>query len=259
MGRAISGNRWRVPVGPELLPQLIEVLFVGHLPRDPGRGGETLFAAPAITGIPVTQTLWTVQGPPNSPGGRPTLIHTRSDARRLDDKRRATSESLRKRGLADTSQVHPSDRDAWRADWDARVRQFDQRIESPGSRSDDRLPVDLSSQWLADSAHAGPQVHCELRGAASHLDVQYAHDTWRVILVRAAHLTMLLAIIGSSMWLANRAWARELWMRCPQLLIASAGLVWWLFFVPSALGLLVMVLGAVSALRPRWKTQAAEY
>jgi hypothetical protein len=263
VGRMSGIQRWRVPLGPELLPQLVEVLFQGKLTQSPRAGGEMLFAAPTIAGIPVSHTLWTVQGP-SSMSGEPILGHITASQEHLEQQRKQTAEALLRQGLADASQANPSDRDAWRKIWDAHIAQIDGRLRQPAlgvSRpaigSEAGIPTDLACQWIEQSADDGPIVHCSLRGESARLSMQFPHLTRRWLLTRAAYLTVLIVVVISGTWLTQRVWLREFWSRSPQLVIAVLGLGWWLFCAPSVIGLIVLIAGAASALRPHWRTLPA--
>jgi hypothetical protein len=266
--RPVAENRWRLPVGPEFLPQLVEVLFTGQLARDPRRGGEVFFSAPVVSGIPTENTLWSIHGPPNAVAGRPTLAHTDSDSRLLDSKRIQTARTLRQRGYSDASQANSSDRDAWRANWDAHLQQIAQRMASrtavPAEMvvETDEPPAaeatgDLVGLWLVDRDPHPTGTFCMLRGAAPKLAIQYQHEAFRTLMPLAARALMLILIVAGANWIRQRTWMKELWRRSPQLLLAAGGLVWWLFCAPSLLGLVILLLGAVSAVRSPWKTYAA--
>lgn len=277
VGRLVAPNRWKVPVGPELLPQLVEVLFAAKMPPHLRNRSEIVLSAPTLVGIPSNQTLWTIQ---ESQRNRllhldwidlitrprelqPTLLHTATDAVQLDKIRRDTAESLRKRGLADASQANPSEREAWRADWESRVRIIERRLDGVANQDQQRasdsnsdFPSDLSGQWLADSANGGPVVHCVLRGESPQVHLRYLDRAWRRWQFWVGGGLALGLLGASAVWLARTSVWYELWYRCPHLLLAAAGLTWWLFFVPSLLGLLILLLGILGALFPRWKMQA---
>lgn len=256
--RKSGDDRWRVPLGPELLPQLVEVLFSGHAVQSAQQGNETVFDAPVVLGIPVNQTLWTIQGPRTSQPGLPTLIHTTANAKRLQTVRRQVSESLLRLGLTDASQANPGDRDAWRVAWDERIEQINRgpaEVLGP-LQSTSKVPADLAGHWLKASEGAGPATHCVLRGESPRISIQYSRSTSQKIVGQVGGLICLLALAVGGSWFSRRVWLRELWYRSPHLVIGVIGLAWWLFCTPSFLGLLVLVVGAVSAIRPRWQTQA---
>jgi hypothetical protein len=247
-------------LGPELLPQLVEVVFAGDLQVNPQVGGEVVFQAPVVVDVPVAETMWTVQGPPGSNAGQPTLIHTLADVRHLDRFRKQTAESLLRRGLTHASQANPSDRDAWRAEWDARIRQINQRlaqrsrtVTDPTALARIGLPTDLASHWSAEAERDEAKVHCLLRGESARLSIQFRHQTRQLWLMRFASLLLLLAVGGCALWFVRRDWVKELWVRSPQLFVAGLGVAWWLLCTPSVLGLAVLLLSAASAMRPRWK------
>lgn len=262
-GRMVDGQHWRVSVGPELLPQLVEVLFEGSVSHRPADTNAFVFAAPGITGIPVTQTLWTVEGPGQFGEGQLALEHIAVNNSKTETIRREVTESLRQRGLADALRMNPLERDAWRADWDLRIRHLDARQDRANSNFDKSKslllagPTDLAGQWLIESNSMSPQITASLRGEAMQLIVSYSTWSWRHFAGRIAPFLLLLGAVVSGSWLTRQAWCHELWCRSPQLFIAMAGFLWWLLFVPSALGLVILLLAAVSAIRPRWKPMPA--
>ena len=63
---AVGDNLWRVQLGPDQLPQRIDVVFSGALVHDDHQAGVWKIPAPQLTGLPVRRSLWTVRPAPNA-------------------------------------------------------------------------------------------------------------------------------------------------------------------------------------------------
>jgi hypothetical protein len=61
---SLSPGKWKLPLMSERLPQCVEVAFRGVLSQAAGSGPRQ-FSAPTLGDLPVTQTLWTIAGPPS--------------------------------------------------------------------------------------------------------------------------------------------------------------------------------------------------
>ncbi len=61
---SLGPGKWKCPLISQRLPQSVDVVFRGVL-SDPLRSGPREFSAPSLGNLPVTQTMWTILGPPS--------------------------------------------------------------------------------------------------------------------------------------------------------------------------------------------------
>ena len=84
--RAVDGQSWRFPLASRHLPERVEVLF-RRRPSATDQTSRQNFEAPALGGLPVRQTLWTVIGqssrPLSDPEGVPTVGAWKQELARL--------------------------------------------------------------------------------------------------------------------------------------------------------------------------------
>src|SRR5262249_35701881 len=64
----LGQGRWRLALGPQQLPQHIELIYSGSVA---GSGVQKQFQAPRLADIGVDQTLWTIYGPPSMGDAEP--------------------------------------------------------------------------------------------------------------------------------------------------------------------------------------------
>jgi len=122
---SISDNVWRLPLGPERLPQRIEVVFTGILSRGPRAGGRSSTSprleSPVLEQIPTEQTLWTVVGPSHFKAGEPQDIGSISPWSQELIRLKNTAEMIR---LASKVSLDLEDRDStfrWYWRWARRL------------------------------------------------------------------------------------------------------------------------------------------
>lgn len=264
-GRLVEPQRWRIPLGPELLPQLVEVLFEIEGAPNPWLGGDFRFSAPVLDGIPAEQSLWSVQNPQGVPSGTVWLSHTAIPADQARLLRFQTVAALRAKGFEEVSQVHPLERDAWRREWDRRLRQLEvapagndaEPTKEPPEPATGTLALapDLAIQWSSHTAphEPGEMVCARIQGEASQFRVHYPRTGlkhWATVISQCSLLA-----IGAAVALMLVSWPRTrmIWRHAPHLVIAVGGFCWWLLMSPSVVGLAIMGLGVGSAWRSRWR------
>jgi hypothetical protein len=262
-------RRWRFALGPPQLPQHIEVVFRGTLPRGQASFGPLQAEAPILEGLQVDETLWTIYGPPGAAPGE-LVDADPATAARLELARLEATKSVL--GLADhvASEQMPEEMDHWRALWKARflaARGRVQRLMLSSNQVADRQELEA---WMRDEVEIGTRleiasvatpvksrpefeplellaagvatdpsvVSCRFTGSAPAVIVRYAQPSpsdfgWR--------LTGSLLLCGMGLALL---WKRpldvEIWLSAARLL-ALVGAGWWLWLTPSFVGFAILL------------------
>jgi hypothetical protein len=268
-----EGRRFRIPLGSPALPQRITVVFRGRLLE--GGHRTYTFDTPLLGNLPVDKSVWLVVGP------RGYELSSRMAAPRpLLDIIRADSFSQMVE-LAAKATVEASDKLRWSRTWENRLRCLQSDLKQQLSRSQ-WLPIGqpvekrlsaIDRKWaalgkqLGGSAlpgwHGNTQPCCDQTdqfrrslldrpdstlhrlpgGGLRRLVLEYrgTSPSWA-----SRHLPGVL-ILGFLFLLGYLAVAHGLWRRVagrwPQGWILVVGLAWWLFLVPSILGLALVGVG----------------
>ena len=270
--QSLNGRRWRIPLGPEQWPQRVALIYRGTLER--GRAGQMEFASPEITGLSISRTLWTISSSREAGIGRPETGQAVVDRLEQFRIRVESAQALADAAPAVVAQDAAQEAAIWQRIWrrhveDARrhyqgaqtlaaasnsaalrtASQFDTPpAGTPAELRTGRLPVDPAQvlQWT-DFAD-GNTLRLAFRGAQADVRVDYA-DALRPVWIRLTLVIVLVTLAVLSWQLARSAICVEFCGRWPFALAALAGLIWWLFFAPSVLGLAVLVLSAVASFR----------
>jgi hypothetical protein len=272
--RAENGN-WRLPVGPEQLPQRIEVLFQGQLDlANLLFNGET-FAGPALVGLPVNQTLWSVQGPPAMAAGQPRLTHIASDPLSLSQIRAQNTRALLTTATQVLSQSGAREMDTWRSAWQRRLATAERQMQrkrsagpgkedsdsssssdsSPSSTLDALRVYDAASIWQWQLEPLDSTVHGVLRGSSDSFQVDYASADFRDAGRRGLMATALFALVALFVLVRRNRQLTEWGMRWPYVVGVLLGIVWWLGCTPSLFGLGIILAAVIGAFRPSWATR----
>jgi hypothetical protein len=276
----LDGNRWRLGLGPQQLPQRVEVIYTGPLA---GSSSRRRFQAPRLVDLGVDRTLWTVLGPPQfgsggpagSPGPRNAaeqdLVRLKSLAALVQIPAEIIGEHLPEeivRWYQPWKQRYVTSRAAleWRliaarqnsaqseeileaGKLDAQISAVDARLGLPGTDARRVSLADASTDLIA-TGRSGLLPACFIVNGESHdLELAYrtASDGWGPRLLAG----LIIVLVGSI--LAAFARSRPLPAFSPWLVIGGIGLVWWLFLAPSFLGLAVLLGAGWGALRARWR------
>jgi hypothetical protein len=271
-------HRWRASLGPAQLPQRLEVVFCGPYEQ---RGASRTFPAPRLLELKVSETLWTIYGPQSLVAAEPS-----SDAAQLGA---AQQELHRLRSVAAIAQLPaeilgehlPEEIARWYQPWRSRyaasratltqinaraasspeeteARQLDAQLSAVDKRLGSRAPSARSPvNWLApadllvgDNEAASPLRFLSKNGEAP-LELNYSRSAPAGWTGRIA-ATLLVASCGAGVILLARG--RLLPKLSPGLVVTLVGLAWWLFLAPSIVGLAIVVLGIVLALREQAPT-----
>ncbi len=136
-----GGDEFDIQLGPERLPQRIEVLFTGQL--QPGRlDGETWrLPAPRLRGLQVERTLWTVRTPGDA---QPRALHAESlpSALVLEKWRLNNSAGLIERTVGLLDDRRQQEIDHWYGDWGRRLVDDAGRVRRAGRIAADEEAYD---------------------------------------------------------------------------------------------------------------------
>jgi hypothetical protein len=262
---------WRLPVGPEQLPQRIEILFAGHLAAKDEQLGGRLFPAPVPAGLPVVRSLWTIQGPATAGIGKPLLTHATAQPSQLASLRWGAASQVLARASQIASQSPPKELEAWRSGWQQRADRARAEIlqSAPGwvtaapawhdsvstSATASVVAGDFAASLRAPSDLRGPAVCCVLKGASASVVVDYP-DLRRLDVVGRRGLAATICCLAALVFVLRRSTSLWEWfVRWPYVTGVLLGLVWWLWLTPSLLGLCIAAISVVAAIRPRRTTR----
>jgi hypothetical protein len=272
----------RIPLSSQRLPQRIEVVFRGVCDRN----AQTRFEAPAVNGWPVQQTLWTVLGPSSWPGGDPEetpsipawkqeLLRVTRAAAAIESAA-ATSDDLgesprwyhpwarrlavaRKALLRELDSAgHGKDVADARLQLDAIEKRMAKLVLRLGLKEEGNAKGDdladgsaMASLRLAESDQ--PAVLCAFEGPADALtlDCRLAEHHWPA--ERWWMALGLIALTASTAAVVTKGWLIPWLDRRPHAVVAMLGLAWWLWLVPSVLGLAVATVSVLAAGRKRMR------
>ncbi|HEY2895004.1 MAG TPA: hypothetical protein VGJ16_12345, partial [Pirellulales bacterium] len=259
------------------LPQRVQILFTGHWT---GSSTHRRFVAPKLAAVDVDRTLWSVYGPRAFGGGHSQAAEhaTGSD----HDLYRLKSISSLVQLAPETLGEHlPEEISRWYVPWKERYARshvaYD-RAQSRGQSVETKAAeidlVELDKAFTAVDARLGGAITPEFgaaesierlnvddlvctnathAGAQDHVDIRYASSVavsyWPRLLY--ALLVASLAVAGVLFLPAT------LPTFAPAAVVATGGLLWWLFLAPSGLGLAAAVLAGWFALRSRRKVRAS--
>lgn len=276
-----GSGRWRLSFQSQQLPQCVEVIYTGPVTS---AGHAKRFPAPRLEDLEVAQTLWTVDGPRDLGPGQPTGPSVASGAAQHEIGRLAAISALVKLPAEVVGEHLPEEIARWYRAWRSRyassrialrwnltsmrqasapsdaaleASQFDAQLEAVDSRlrgasgSDQVAAVAPSARQLLAMARSGaPRSYARVQGASAELMLAYPQAASDKPWLRwLAALSLLTALATAAYLLAGRA----LPTFAPWLVGGVIGLVAWLLWAPSALGLLALALACVLGIRARWQ------
>jgi hypothetical protein len=287
---AAGRNCWKLTFFPSDLPERVEVVFDGVLASADVLGARR-FESPILEDRPTRQTLWTISGPPLLwPGkavGLRSLDHPEQNLIRLQ------SLTVMLKGAEDFSGEERGQPKSWRTTWSSRwsaARDAVGRWLVPGDSAEGRgslqrelAALEASATWMAGSGDAGTRGRGDAETAATSA-ADNPPALWQYCLDRPDDATRCLATDGATFVVldyqarASDSWWGRFFAACglgllvvaclaggrrgvsltflsrwPHTLGVVAGLAWWLWLWPSALGWLVILACLVCCLRSGWK------
>jgi hypothetical protein len=278
-------QQWRLTLGSDELPQRIEVVFDGTLPR--AAWSQQRLPAPALGELPVEQTLWTIQGPPGMELPK-ELESRRTNPWRQDIARLQSIADLTTLVEGRAANEASADLAAWHQPWARRFRQHRESAErevilarqaesattvltelrtleaqqarfvrevlgkAPVVRTvSTELPVDQPSQfWQFARPTSRPPLAVLFSGRSVELEVVGGAALWSDWPLRLLATLGIVALVASMLALVrSRFWPAV--SRWRYLAGAALGLAWWMWLTPSILGCLIVVLFLAAAIRER--------
>jgi len=263
---------WRVPLGPERLPQRVEVVFTGRLP-EPDPDGRC-FQAPTLGELPVDGTLWTVVGPDwLKPVESADLGTSTADGHQLVRLRSLVS-MVEKTTAAATPDEPDQTLNCYLA-WVRRLvaartelmRCSSQgipddllsKLSSPalavlqqpvgtGATTDD--PVEL---WRRSLDPRQTTFRCAFSQRSPSIAVVYQRaetGRWLADLLPAGGLLLLTALTVVGL---RRGTLAEWFKRWPVAFGVALGLAWWLWLQPGVLGWVIVAASLAASALSGWK------
>lgn len=278
---ALGENRWQLGLGPQQLPQRIEVLYTGS---SQDSALHKHFQAPRLVDLDVGQTLWTIYGlprfgPAEARDANQRVTPAEHQLKRLSSiaalvelpaevvgehlpeeiarwyrswrmRYRAARGALRSELIAAGRHTARSEESIAARGLDDRIRSVDERLAATriGSR---RVSLGNASTQLAALARETMRpVHYVGGDESDRLELRYARTAADPFPGRLlAGLAILFAAGAMAWWLRSRT----LPTFAPWLVASGLGLAWWLLLAPSVLGLLAFVVASSTGLWSRWR------
>ena len=290
---AAQPDRWRIALGPQHLPQRIDVVFQGHLEEGLGVGAQS-FIAPRLEGLPVMRTLWTIAGPPGFeplPGEDPKpATRWRHEMDRVE----SASGLIEAASLVNADDPELTLR--WYRRWAGRLatarRSLEQRLSEIRStrtrreirsqlRSIDQQQAEIAQQlgmtnvlaqllsqtpvaddpeelWQESIGRGQSVVRLSTSGGSGSLAVRYRQLDRSDLAGRLLLATALAGLVALIIVTVRRQRLGGLLYRWPHVVGVGAGLFWWLWLWPSVVGIVIVAVCVAAALLPGWKRTAAD-
>ncbi len=288
----IVPGQWRVPLGPEQLPQRIEVLFKGTVSR-PTRAGRHRFEAPTLGDIPVERTLWTVAGPPPFKPGKPVeasrafpweheLARVQDTADRIESASLLTIESpgetrrwyrlwagrmvaaranlSRELSLAEPTNKARAARSALLAA-DRKQAQIARRLGTSAVLTqlltNAPLADDPAELWQRSLDRPLEVTRCTFDGKSDSITLSYHRTESARSQPWLSMSLMIVLVFGLIVFGLRRGTLTEWSKRWPAAIGVAVGLFWWLWLSPSILGWVIVLVSLIAGILPRWKMAPA--
>ncbi len=280
----MKGNRWRLRLGPRQLPQQVQVLFTGILQPAQWRQRTAIIQSPQLDGVPVEETLWTVRGP--STGD----IKLLPDESILDPLSHESLRLDKTAALIEAAVDTVTDSDSvqishWYRPWAQRLtaslgRATQWHVTQPAQRAPsvslaayeakqteiatrlgleepkpqpgpDHLQItEPADVWRVASSRPMPTRRWAFDGKRDTIEFRHRIDVESAGTDRWATVTVLLGVTVICLIVFPAPPLEYCLRRCPQFLGIPLGIVWWLWLVPSALGLIIMILAGLGSIKP---------
>ncbi len=291
-GRAVlprateRGDAYSVPLRSPILPQKVEVVFVGRI----GRGEEPglwRFPAPRVGNWGVRATLWRIAAPPGYSLGESEGVGRVSRLRQELYRMKAIADAMT---LAlESSAIDPEDLKRWHVRWASEIeacrtevrRELSLPLKSDLHRTvradlqaievnlarlaemrgvAERDPAaaggrtaDCSELWVGTIDRSPALCRSVVHGPSDAIGLRYGSDPPVRVAPRwtAAGVVALATVLGllASLWPAVASGLR----RWPHLLAGLLGLAWWLWLQPSVIGWIIVVGAVITSIRASWR------
>ena len=275
MPTPVAANRWLLPLGPNSLPQRIEVVFDGSVP-EPDADGLMNFDAPTLGNLPVRQTLWTISGPSGlmlQDQDLPTVTPVtplKHDLVRLQNLTQLGE--IAKNSLAEQSPDSGGWQQAFTRRRAAAFRDAKRRLASAGRTHEASQAAELltaaeidhplSDRSIGDGV---TQVWLETQSRPHWSTQHFLSQTSGSITLASSgtengtfsrHLALSAWLAGITFLAMIGVWRgtwNSLFRQWPHLCGVAFGLAWWVWLQPEILGLLVVLLSLASCFSSGWR------
>ena len=289
--KSFRAGKLQLPTVSHSLPQRIEVLYFD---RDTPRNSNRRIAAPVLAGVegplPVQRTIWTVAGSPSliaDPVSGDAVAETSRRRDVLEDRFQHIVDML-----DDAASDAPAEvLDYWHRRWISRLNRLhsriqDEKLEAMGdpSRGEARKrQINRQQARFRTLAEQQPVLPADERAEREQIDapdilrrlspaddrqVIRSFDGWRGEMIltlqgvtsplwpRLLMATIILLLAGIALLIAGSRWPVRYKQELATAAVLAAGLVYWLWLIPSVFGLALVAAAAVLTLWRDWTPAA---
>ncbi|MBN2473676.1 MAG: hypothetical protein JXB62_03635 [Pirellulales bacterium] len=283
----IDPESWQLPLGPQQLPQRVEIVFRGAL-SGPLRSATRRFETPVLEGLPAEETLWTVLGPGQWTPDEVQGIGPASSWHQAWARLRNAAAMIE--SAAAVSAEAPEETFRWYWRWARRLAaaraELTQRLSEAGNSKrvqDVRLEARVIDQRQAQIAEelgmadafaqlSGDLIaECPAELWSWSLDCRqvtaryaFPQDVPSLTLTyhpeKAGRLrggllaaTGLLAAVALALFGLRRGVWSEAFKRWPAAFGVGLGLAWWLWLSPSLFGWAIVAASLIASLLSGWR------
>ena len=281
---AVGDNLWRVQLGPDQLPQRIDVVFTGALVHDDHQAGVWKIPAPQLTGLPVRRSLWTVLPAPDAETALLSL--RRIPAEQQDVFRLRSLESLIDLPVHVVAGRSLQDLQYWSQRWGKRLLSLKPSAADDSSESrtalmskllnlerlirensgTPALPEGISfwqqgakekvarteivRLWKASTA-TSPVIHAMARGESISIKLRIRSRSGddlasRIFATIVVIVTITVGIGLREKFVSGIVGTVSQWLPLATL---AMGLAWWFWFEPRLLGLVIVAISLIYVIR----------
>jgi hypothetical protein len=275
MPTPMATNRWLLPLGPNSLPQRIEVVFDGSVSK-PKADGLMKFGAPTLGNLPVRKTLWTISGPSDlklqeqDPVTVTPVSPLKHSVQRLNNLTQLIE--IAKNSRAEQLPAGGGWHQAYSRHQAAVFRDAQRHLAFAGGSietiqnaevlrgiklehpiSDRSIGDGVAQVWLDTQSRPDWSTQhflAQTSGSITLASSQTEDSTFSRCLALSAWLAGMTFLAMVGVW--RGLWA-GLFHRWPHLCGVAVGLAWWIWLLPEAMGLLLVLLSLASCFRFGWR------
>jgi hypothetical protein len=290
LSEPVGNGRWRVPLGPQQLPQRLEVLYTGRVALAPAVRGLSLPSPLLWQGrqpIRIERTLWTVYNPVAWGVGNSLRGESATDLQQELARMQSIASLFDSVEPQTVAEQTPLQLELWYRAWALRLQNSCDRIlrqSLPGDRAKPGVEraalalnqtqetaatrlgisetlVRLKSQhlslvegsdlWPWSLGDRLPATHASFAGSAQSFGVQFPATTLSDLPWRLVGAFLTVAFFTGLVDLARRGWLQAFAKHWPRILALFVGLAWILWLTPASVGWGIVLLCALSALWPK--------